>query len=348
MDTMKYSNKERLLRSLAAKAVDRPPVVIPGGMMAGTLYALLKDHNLDYPAIHTDKDSMVEYTRLLKRICKIDNFGVPFCMTVEAEDFGAKVDLGTPLKEPRITEYIANGIDDLISIKPVPCQRHSVTIQAIKALSGSDIPVFGNITGPTSLLTSLMEPTQFYRDMAKKEDRVRDAFQMVTNHLISFALEQIDAGIDVLVIADPGAAGDIIGGRHFMRFVAPSLTKIINIAKDNSLPVILHICGNILPLAENLKKLRWNALSVDSIVNLRKLQKFFPGRAIMGNVSTHILAVSNKNKAYRTSRKALEISAILAPACGLPTTTLPQNIRAMVQAAEAVAKNLICEEYKND
>ncbi len=346
MDIIKHSNKERLLRALSFKKIDRPPVIIPGGMMAGTLYALLKDHNLDYPAIHTDKDAMVGYTRLLKRVCEIDNFGVPFCMTVEAEDFGAGVDLGTPYKEPVITDYIASGFDDLISIKPVPCQRHKVTLQAIKALAGSDIPVLGNITGPTSLLTSLMEPTQFYRGMAREEDRVQEAFKIVGNHLINFALEQIDSGIDVLVIADPGASGDIIGSRHFMRFVAPPLTRIINAAKDKGIPVILHICGNILPLAESLEKLPWDALSVDSIVNLRKLQKFFPGRAMMGNVSTHILAVSNENKAYRVAKKALEISAILAPACGLSTTTLPQNIRAMVRAAKAVKNNLICEVEK--
>ena len=337
---MNLTKRERLLRALDFKRVDRPPVIIPGGMMAGTLYPIIKDANLPYPGIHTDKDSMVKYARVLQEVCEIDNYGVPFCMTVEAEDFGAAVDLGDPLKEPRITGYIAKRIDEIPTVKPLACSRHKTTLHAIEELSGEEIPVIGNITGPASLLTSLIEPTSVYRAMARQEEDIKEALEYITAHLIDFALEEIQAGADLIVISDPSAAGNIIGGHHFNEFIAPLLKKITTSIKTCDIPVILHICGNILPVVGSLDGISWDALSVDSVVSLRKLQRRFPNRALMGNVSTHLLAVSHQDRAYRASKKAVEISAILAPACGLPGSTLPQNLRAMVKAARDSAKRI--------
>jgi len=315
-------------------------VIIPGGMMAGTLYSIIKDANLSYPTIHTEKDAMVEYTSLLQKICGIDNYGVPFCMTVEAEDFGASIDLGDPFKGPRVTEYIANRLDEILKVKPVNCSRHKATLQAIERLSGGDIPVIGNLTGPISLLTSLIEPTCVYLAMVREGDKVSDILEYITDHLINFAFEQISAGVDVLVLADPGASGDILGGHHFSEFVVPFLRRIIGSIKTRNIPVVLHICGEILPLASLLAEIQWDAFSVDSVVSLRKLQRHFPKRTLMGNVSTHLMAVSNEDRTYRASKRAVEISAILAPACGLSTMTLPQNIRAMVKAARDASKKL--------
>lgn len=328
------------MSALRGDAVDRPPVVIPGGMMAGSLYAILRQASLAYPALHIDAAAMAEYAIHLQRTCELDNYGVPFCMTVEAEDFGAGVDLGNPLKEPRVIRYPASSLDEVLAMDPVPCLRHRVTLDAISRLAGGDVPVIGNLIGPTSLLTSLVEPSVVYRAMAKDKDKIAGAFEHITGHLVRFAQRQIAAGADVIVLADPGSSGEIIGGELFRKFVALPLNAIIRAIKACGKPAVLHICGNILPLVEELAAIPWDALSVDSIVSLRKLKDHFPQRTLMGNVSTHMMAVSNEDKVYRASRRAVEISAILAPACGLPTTTLPENIRGMVRAARDAARKL--------
>jgi [methyl-Co(III) methanol-specific corrinoid protein]:coenzyme M methyltransferase len=336
---MEMTPRRRLLAALAGCAVDRVPVIVPGGMMAGTLYSIVHEEGLPYPEIHTEAEVMVQYTRYLQTRCGIDNVGVPFCMTVEAEDFGASVDLGSPLEEPRVTGYVADTLDDVIALIPTSCRRHRTVIQAIRELAGGDVPVVGNLTGPISLLTSLLEPTAVYRAMAKDECKVVRAMERVSDHLIAFASEQIDAGADVTVIADPSAAGDILGGHFFGRLVAPSITRLVQSIKNRNVPVILHICGNIVPLVDHLGGIAWDALSVDSIVSLGKLQHYLPGRALMGNVSTHMMATAREEKILRASRKAVEIAAILAPACGLPTTTLPENLRAMVNGSRAAGRS---------
>jgi len=93
-------------------------------------------------------------------------------------------------------------------------------------------------------------------------------------------------------------------------------------------------------LVDELAAITWDALSVDSVVSLAKLQSLFPGRTLMGNISTHLLAVSNEDKVYMASRRAVEVAGILSPACGLSTTTMPENISSIVRAAKDAAQNL--------
>ena len=152
--------------------------------------------------------------------------------------------------------------------------------------------MIGNLTGPTSLLTSLVEPGVVYRTMAKDKDKAAGAFAHITGHLMQFAQEQISAGADVVTLADPGASGEIIGANFFRKLVAPSLNEIIRTTKACGKPAVLHICGNIMPLTGELAAIPWDALSVDSVVSLRKLKAYFPRRILMGNVSTHMMAVS--------------------------------------------------------
>lgn len=337
---MAMTSRQRLLSVLHGGVADRPPVIIPGGMMAGSLYTLLEENHLAYPALHNNAAAMAAYAVLLQQTCELDNYGVPFCMTVEAEDFGAVVDLGSPLKEPRVVQYPASTLDEVLAIHPAPCLRHQVTLAAIAELAGGDVPVIGNLIGPTSLLTSLVEPTVVYRAMAKDEEKVMKVFGHLTAHLVRFAKSQLEAGADMIVLADPGSSGDIIGGDHFARMVAPFLLEIVQAIKACGKPAVLHICGNVMPLARELAAIPWDALSVDSVVSLRKLQAHFPERTLMGNISTHLLAVSGEEQIYRATEKAVEVSAILAPACGLSTTTLPQNIRSMVKAAKDAAGKL--------
>lgn len=334
---MELTAKARLLNSLQGRPVDRLPVIIPGGIMAWTLASLVAGDNLGYPDLHTDLDQMIRYCRLLQQRCGVDNYGVPFCMTVEAEDFGAQVDLGCSLTAPHVAEYPAKTLDAVLAIRPSACPRHRVTIAAIRHLAGGDIPVVGNLVGPMSLLSSLIEPVAVYRATAREPRMVAQVLDHLARHQIAFASEQLAAGADLLVVADPGAAGDILGGERFAELVVPPLKKIVDSIKECGKPVVLHICGNVIQLARELATIPWDALSVDSLVSLRKLRPHFPQRALMGNVSTHLLATAAPGRVFRAARKAVEVAAILAPACGPPTTTLIVNVHAMVRAVVGTA-----------
>ena len=52
------SPKERLDRVLAGKAVDRPPVICPGGMMNSATVDVIEGLGLSFPKVHPDAEAI--------------------------------------------------------------------------------------------------------------------------------------------------------------------------------------------------------------------------------------------------------------------------------------------------
>lgn len=332
--------RQRLEAVLNEKVADKVPVIIPGGMMSGVLYDLLQSSTLPYPEIHTELKWMLKYARTLQQTCQLDNTGVPFCMTIEAEDFGALVDMGDRVHEPSIPVEPYKDLDSVLNVSPENRNRHTTTVQAIKELSGADIPVCGNIVGPVSLLTSLVPQGTVFRCMGNNPSLIKEALDHVTEHILRFAIEQIEAGADIVVMADPSSSGELIGPIFFENLVFPIYEKIFTTLNLYKKPLILHICGRVTNLIPILKKLEWAGLSVDSLVSLKKLREQLQGRVLMGNVSTQIMAGSDSRKTYRLTRNILETTTILSPACGLSTQTPLANLKVLAQAAEDAASGL--------
>lgn len=333
--------RDRLEAVFSRKPVDRVPIIIPGGMMAGVLYEILNKTGLPYPGIHTTVEHMVAYTKTLQQTCGLDNTGVPFCMTVEAEDFGADVDLGNSLYEPSVTTPPYSSLQELLNAVPQTTNRHQTVIKAIRELSNGEVPVVGNVIGPMSLLTSLVEQGAVFRAMEKSKDVLRAALHKVGQYIAEFAEEQIQAGADIIVMADPSATGDILGPLYFNELIFPVYSIIIEQLRTHQRPFILHICGRIQNLIPSLRQLNWDGLSVDSLVGLKKLGETLEGRLLMGNVSTQIMAGSGEEKTYRATKHIVETTAILSPACGLSTKTPVNNIKSMTMAAEDAATGLV-------
>ena len=94
--------KERLLRSLAKKKVDRHPVICPGGMMNAALVEIMQKSGHTLPEAHHVDSLMRELAYDVEENTGFENFGIPFCMTVEAEALGSPIDFGTLSCEPKI------------------------------------------------------------------------------------------------------------------------------------------------------------------------------------------------------------------------------------------------------
>lgn len=92
------SEKERLGLSLKRKKVDRPPCICPGGMMNMIVEEVMDLTHCEWPEAHTSPKIMADLAAGMYENGGFENFGVPFCMTIEAESMGSKVFLGTKNK----------------------------------------------------------------------------------------------------------------------------------------------------------------------------------------------------------------------------------------------------------
>lgn len=321
-----YTEKERLLRVLKGQSVDRPPVICPGGMMNAAVTEVVKNLKDNH---NTTWQGMVEAARAVYNKTGFENYGVPFCMTCEAEPFNPNMDEGSYLCEPKILNYIP--WPDTFILPEQESQKRKEVIQATLALANDKIPVIGNITGPISTATSIVDPIEFFKTLLKMPEKANQLLNVVNQSLISYAQSLVRSGADVIVLSDPTATGEILGIKYFEQFALP-LYEAFSKAMD--VPWIIHICGNVNAILPLLNRTGASALSVDSLMSIHRLKEIID-LPLMGNVSTLLLQEGPIERVENITMNALNAGvSIVAPACGLGMSTPIKHLAAMTQTVK--------------
>ncbi|HWQ73983.1 MAG TPA: uroporphyrinogen decarboxylase family protein [Syntrophomonas sp.] len=333
-----FSPKERLLRTLQKSPTERPPVICPGGMMNAAIIDVMKATGHTLPNAHSDWRLMSSLAEDVQKLTGFENIGIPFCMTVEAEALGSMINFGTLECEPKIDMERFAGVED-VEYMPIGAiaksPRAGVVIQSVAELSKHcpDIPVIGSVTGPISTAASIVDPMTFLKQLRKNREISHRVVDYVTDQLIDYVRLLVENGASVISIADPTATGEILGPRFFEDFAVPYLNKLALAVHELDIPVIIHICGDVSMIKPMLAKLRSDALSVDAMVSLQKLKSEFNGVTTMGNVSTYLLQFGKEDAVRKTTQSLVTNGIdIIAPACGLSTSTPLSNIKALTQA----------------
>jgi [methyl-Co(III) methanol-specific corrinoid protein]:coenzyme M methyltransferase len=335
-----FSPKERLLRTLNKQGTERPPVICPGGMMNAAIVDVMEKTGRTLPEAHHAADLMENLARDVTEETGFENFGLPFCMTIEAEALGSEVDFGSLKCEPKIAREPFSSVDTvnfLPGASILKSRRAEAVINAVSALSKKhpDIPVIGSVTGPVSLSASLVDPMTFLKELHKKNAMSHRVISYVTEQIIDYAKLMAENGAAAVSIADPTATGEILGPVLFEEFALPYINRIVQAVHGMGVPVIVHICGDVKPVKKHFPSLRGRAISVDAMVSLHTLKEEYPQLVTMGNLSTYALEFANAEKIYDTARRLLEQKIdILSPACGLSTSTPLSNITAFTKAVK--------------
>jgi len=330
--------KQRLLSVLEGRPVDRPPVICPGGMMNAAIVQVMKSSGVTLPEAHQEPELMAKLAYAVQECTGFENFGVPFCMTVEAEVFGSAVDLGSLSCEPKIGKEIFpdsagvvyQDIEDLLQKG-----RIGIVAEAVKRLARAypAVPVLGTLTGPISLAASIVDPIPFLKDLRRNPREAHRVLDYVTRFLVGYIHLLAENGATIIAIGDPTATGEILGPAMFKEYAVPYLQKVAASVHEAGLPVIVHICGNISTVKPLLADIGADAISVDALINLRKLKKEFPVLKTMGNVSTYLLEFGPAERIKNITQKLVQEGVdIISPACGLSTASSLDHIRAMTQA----------------
>lgn len=331
--------KERFQAVVENRPVDYPPVICPGGMMSATVIDVMNETGITLPAAHHDGELMARLAEAVQQRTGFDNFGIPFCMTVEAEAAGSEVDFGTLECEPKIVKerfpdnqsVIYEDINLLLTRGRVPA-----VIEAARKLSQwhPDIPVSLTLTGPISFAASLVDPLVFLKDLKKNPAASHKVVAYVNDFLIAFAKLAIGNGVDIVTFADPTATGEILGPKTFDEYVVRYLGEAVTAIHEAGAPTIVHICGDIKPVKHLLPKIGADVISTDAMLSLAELKKELPGIKTMGNLSTYLLDQEGAIDRITARTRTLVHQGInvIAPACGLSTTSPIENIKAFTDA----------------
>jgi [methyl-Co(III) methanol-specific corrinoid protein]:coenzyme M methyltransferase len=337
--------KERLLRVLRKEPTDRPPVICIGGMMNAAVVDIMKETGHTVPEAHFDAALMADLAADVHKSTGFENIALPFCMTVEAEALGSRIDPGNLSCEPKIASEAFTSVST-VEYKDIDYalehSRIQTVAEATRLLSAryADLPVVAAITGPISTAASIIDPMTFLKELRKKGRESHRVLEYVTGFLKAYCRKLAASGATAIGIGDPTATGEILGPRIFEEFALPYINDLTDHVQGLGIPVIVHICGKIRPVRNLMASLRANALSTDATVNLRALKEEYPRLTTMGNVSTYLLHSGSSQKITRIAGKLVRDGVdIISPACGLSTSTPIENIRALT---DTVKRRLPC------
>lgn len=335
------TEKSRLISAMNLKKVDRPPCICPGGMMNMVTREVMENSKIFWPDAHLDPTLMAELTKAVHESNCFENYGVPFCMTVEVEAMGAEVDMGSIHYEPHVISYAIDSVSQWQKLKKPDCNkgRTKVVLDAIKILKGygGNVPIIANLTGPVSIASSLIEPSVYYKELRKNKEQAHALMEFICEHLIEFGIKQMEAGADIIAISDPSGTGEILGPKFFDEFVVQYINKAIKGIKEKAeeAEFIVHICGQMKKVYANLSALNCNTISLDAIVNLKEAKNNLPEKAIMGNVSTYAIESGTAPKVADITRYCMRSnSSIISPACGLGNNSPLANLQAMLKTVK--------------
>lgn len=337
------TEKERLNRALHHQEVDRPPCICPGGMMNMITTDLMDICGVTWPEAHTDAEMMAKLALASYEQGCFENVGVPFCMTVEAEAMGAEVTMGTKNFEPHVTAYAADSVKDWKKLSRADMNqgRAKVVLDAIRILKEKnlDVPIIGNLVGPISTASSVVDPVPFYKELRKCRTEAHEFMTFVTEQLIEFANAMIEAGADVIAISDPSGTGEILGPKFFEEYAVKYLNMLLDGIEDKHAGTIVHICGQMRSVYEQINKVHANALSFDAVVPMKEARANLGDRVLMGNVSTFALEFGNEERIEKLTKFCVRGgSNIISPACGLGTRSPIVNIQAILKTLKMDAE----------
>jgi [methyl-Co(III) methanol-specific corrinoid protein]:coenzyme M methyltransferase len=169
----------------------------------------------------------------------------------------------------------------------------------------------------------------------KKTDLLEQALDIATEAAIIYANAMVEAGADIIAIADPVASPDLMSPDTFRQFLQPRLQKFS--AGVNSVTV-LHICGKVNAILSDMADCGFEGLSVEEkIGSVKEGKKVIGDRArLVGNVSSPFTLLPGPiDKIKAEAKQALEGGVdVLAPGCGIAPMTPLENIKAMVAARD--------------
>jgi [methyl-Co(III) methanol-specific corrinoid protein]:coenzyme M methyltransferase len=291
-----------------------------------------------WPEAHSDARKMAELSASTYDLTGLEIAGVPYCLTIEAEALGCFTEIGTRKDSiPQVTGTPYTEIDEvkipdnLLTVKRVPVILEAISI--LKEQVGETLPIVAGMTGPFTLACYLGGIESVLKGLIRTPDKYLRFIELAAEVGVIYAQALMDAGADVISIADPSASPDMISPRMFRGIGKPAITRIVDVIGGVS---FLHICGNSTPIIKDMAETGVDSISIDDKVEIKDAKQLVDGKTkITGNISSNVtLALKKPNDVLAESRAAIDAGVdILAPSCGIAPMTPNENIRALVEAA---------------
>lgn len=219
--------------------------------------------------------------------------------------------------------------------QPILLESLSRVVEAL----GKDVFVVGcfdqapfslacQIGGITSILTSLATDIPFVDALMEK----------CLEYSLAYAEAMAACGADMLSTGDSPAG--LIGSTHYSNIVAPFERRLFSAMKQTGKILSLHICGDSIPLLEEMAATGADVLEIDQQVSIGKAWDKIKNRVVLwGNIDPVTVLLQGNSHEVTSSVRGLisEVKDVgcnkfvLSSGCTLAPTTPSENLQAFIQ-----------------
>ena len=247
---------------------------------------------------------------------------------------------GTPmLTGPAISSLAELDSLDLEAALSNPVNKaitESVGLTA--AAIGEKTMLFHTVWGPFTTAARVLGAEPLLMATVTDPENLAGLIELCTDYIWSIcqsALEQ--KNVEGINLSEPVASCDMISPTTFRKFVFPALAKLTRRCKAMGKYITIHICGNSIPLLDDIIELAPHGFSIEAKVDLSVARSKLAGRVcVLGNVSpTGALLSGTPDDVRIESRECLARwgdapGYILANGCDFPKEVPTENLLAML------------------
>lgn len=326
--------KERLYNRILGRETDRIPQMNIVMMFAA------KESGYTYSQVVRDARKMAD-----GMIRCYEKYGIDCLWGIsdsvrEPGDAGAMVIVPEGNAVPYCPEPLVKGPEDIARLRMIsPCDGPAMSdrielIRILKEYSRGEVPVVGWVEGALAAACNFMGVEDFLMLMLDEPDSARELLDYCSELELSFALEQVRAGADMIGIGE--SAASLIGPRLYDEFAFGYERGMTAAIKDAGAAVKLHICGNINHILEPVCSTGADIIDCDYMVDMQRAARLMEGRGcVAGNFNP--VTVMMQGSPEEVAQASLECAAfgdntIVAAGCEVPVDTPPENMLACAEA----------------
>ncbi len=327
------SSKRRFLKAMLGGVPDRVPV---GNAVSVVTVELMERAGTWFPRAHLDPTEMARLAAAGHEILGYDTIMPVFSVVQEAAALGCEINWGDPEMMPGARSHPFAG-DAPIRIPAgwMDAPSIQVVLEALGVLRrqyGNRACIVGKAMGPWSLSYHMMGIEEFLVSTITDPVRARRSLEVLTEVTIAFARAQVEAGADVICLADH-ATGGIVSPRMYREMLLPIHQQIVAAV---GCPIVLHCCGDTTDRLAYFAEAGFDCYHCESKVSLSAAVAAAAGRmTLMGNINNpELLLTGTPEQVTAACREVVAAGVqILAPECAVPLRTPTANLQALVGVA---------------
>ncbi|MDO4982587.1 MAG: uroporphyrinogen decarboxylase family protein [Eubacteriales bacterium] len=335
---------ERTKRVLDGGTADRVPMMLHCFMSAVEEAGI--DHKSYRESARLISDSHIRYAEKYG----LDGILIDVDTCVEADAIGVKVDY--PDNAPaRIHSGNGMSIEDIrraLDKKRLYESKRVETILESVRLSrervGGELFIRGNCDQMGfSLVMLAYGMADFMMDLLDEDvqDDISELIDKATDFHTELHRLTYQAGADMTSFGDSSCGPDLISPEMYRKFAFPFHKKLSDTLKNEGIPSLIHICGNLDLICEDIAQLGFAGVELDYKTNITRAAEVFSGKSTVFGIidPSGVFCLGSEDDIRNETQRVLDTfkgrNLVIGAGCALPPATPEKNIRAFVDTVKS-------------